>query len=118
MPYDAALRGLAQRTGIIELRILAVALLVQSRTGGNLVELLSNLSKMVTKRIKMQQRVKTLTSEGRMQATVLMVLPALAFVGLLVLSPAYGVRCWIILAAGRNRSSPMTVPSGSVARQL
>jgi tight adherence protein B len=90
MPHDAALRGLAQRTGIIELRILAVALLVQSRTGGNLVELLSNLSKMVTKRIKMQQRVKTLTSEGRMQATVLMVLPALAFVGLLVLSPAYG----------------------------
>ena len=90
MPHDAALRGLAQRTGIIELRILAVALLVQSRTGGNLVELLSNLSQMVTKRIKMQQRVKTLTSEGRMQATVLMVLPALAFVGLLVLSPAYG----------------------------
>ncbi|HEX3655341.1 MAG TPA: type II secretion system F family protein [Pirellulales bacterium] len=90
MPYDIALRGLAQRTGIIELRILAVALLVQSRTGGNLVELVTNLSKMVTKRIKMQQRVKTLTSESRMQATVLMVLPAVAFAGLLVLSPEYG----------------------------
>lgn len=90
MSYDAAVRGLARRTGILELRILAVALLVQSRTGGNLVELLSNLSKMVTQRIKMQQRVKTLTSEGRMQANVLMVLPGAAFVGLLVLSPDYG----------------------------
>ena len=51
---------------------------------------LSNLSAMVTKRINMQQRVKTLTSEGRMQATVLMILPVLAFIFLLVISPEYG----------------------------
>jgi tight adherence protein B len=89
MSYDATIRGLAQRTGILELQILAVALLVQARTGGNLIELLSNLSKMVTQRIKMQQRIKTLTSEGRMQANVLMVLPATAFLALLVLSPSY-----------------------------
>jgi tight adherence protein B len=89
MPYDAVLRGLAQRTGIAELRILSVALLVQARTGGNLVELVSNLSTLVTKRIKLQRRVKTLTSEGRMQATVLMVLPVLAFIAISVLAPDY-----------------------------
>jgi tight adherence protein B len=89
MPHETALRNLAARTGIMELRILVVALLVQSRSGGNLVELLSNLSMMVRKRVKLQQKVKALTGEGRMQAAVLIVLPVLAFASLLVLSPHY-----------------------------
>jgi tight adherence protein B len=89
MPFDTALRNLASRTGIMELRILVVALLVQSRSGGNLIELLSNLSMMVRKRIKLQQKVKALTGEGRMQAAVLIVLPVLAFASLLVVSPQY-----------------------------
>jgi tight adherence protein B len=89
MSHDTALRGLARRTGIMELRILVVALLVQSRSGGNLVELLSNLSTMVRKRLKLQQKVRALTGEGRMQALVLIILPVLAFATLLVTSPAY-----------------------------
>ncbi|MGC3966603.1 MAG: type II secretion system F family protein [Pirellulales bacterium] len=84
-----ALRGLARRTGIMELRILVVALLVQSRSGGNLVELLSNLSAVVQKRLRLEQRLRALTSEGRMQAAVLTVLPALAFGALYVLAPDY-----------------------------
>jgi tight adherence protein B len=89
MPYDTALRNLARRTGIMELRLLVVALLVQSRSGGNLLELLNNLSSMVRKRVTLQQKVKALTGEGRLQATVLIVLPVLAFAILLVISPNY-----------------------------
>ena len=89
MPYDTALRNLARRTGIMELRLLVVALLVQSRSGGNLLELLNNLSTMVRKRVTLQQKVKALTGEGRLQATVLIVLPVLAFVILFVISPNY-----------------------------
>lgn len=89
MPYDTALRNLARRTGIMELRLLVVALLVQSRSGGNLLELLNNLSTMVRKRVTLQQKVKALTGEGRLQATVLIVLPILAFAVLLVISPNY-----------------------------
>jgi tight adherence protein B len=44
---------------------------------------------MVRKRIKLQQKVKALTGEGRMQAAVLIVLPVLAFASLLVVSPQY-----------------------------
>ncbi len=89
MSYDTSLRALARQTGIVELQILAVVLLVQSRTGGNLVELLGELTATVYKRLKFRQRVRALTSEGRLQATVLIVLPTVAFVGMHFLSPDY-----------------------------
>ena len=89
MSYDTSLRLLARRTGIVELQILAVVLLVQSRSGGNLVELLGELTDTVYKRLKFKQRVRALTSEGRMQAAVLIVLPTVAFFGLHFVSPDY-----------------------------
>ena len=100
---DAALRILAVRTGIMELRIFVVALLMQSRSGGNLTELLSNLSMLVRKRVKLQQRIKALTGEGRVQATVLIVLPTVAFAALHVISPNY-IAClldrpWLVATA-------------------
>jgi tight adherence protein B len=89
MPQDVVLRDLARRTGIMELQILVVALLIQVRSGGNIVELLSNLSALVRKRLKLQMRVRAVTSEGRMQAGVLIVLPILAFAILAVFFPKY-----------------------------
>jgi tight adherence protein B len=87
--HETVLRELARRTGLMELRILVVALLVQSRSGGNLVELLGNLSAMVRERLKLQQKVRALTGEGRMQAAVLIVLPVLAFGIMTIIAPEY-----------------------------
>jgi tight adherence protein B len=102
MSYDSALRELARRTGVMELRILVVALLVQARSGGNLVELLGNLASMVRERLKLQQKVRALTGEGRMQAAVLIVLPVLAFGILTVIAPDYArsllERPWLLAA--------------------
>jgi tight adherence protein B len=99
---ESALKGLARRSGIMELQIFAVALLVQSKSGGDLVELLDNLSGMIRKRLKLSDRVRALTGEGRMQALVLTILPVVAFVGVLSLSPEYCEcllqRPWILLA--------------------
>jgi tight adherence protein B len=89
MSMEGALRNLARRTGVMELRIFVVALLVQNRGGGNLVEILNTLSDMTRKRLRLQAKVLALTGEGRMQANVLMVLPVVAFLGLLILAPAY-----------------------------
>lgn len=89
MSYETSLRTLARRTGIMELQFLAVVLLVQSRCGGNLVELLSGLTQTVYRRLKFKQRVRALTSEGRMQAAVLIVLPTAAFVGMHFIAPDY-----------------------------
>jgi tight adherence protein B len=99
---ETAFRDLARRSGIMELQIFVVALLVQAKCGGDLVELLDNLANMIRKRFKLKERVRALTGEGRMQAIVLTVLPIAAFFGVRVLSPDY-VTClmerpWILVA--------------------
>ncbi|BBO33081.1 type II secretion system F family protein [Lacipirellula parvula] len=105
MSRETALRKLAQRTGIMELQLFVVALLVQERSGGDLVGLLDNLATMIRKRLKLQNRIRALTGEGRMQAIVLIVLPIAALGAMLVLSPEYAQslldRPWLLgVAAG------------------
>ncbi len=90
MSRETALRKLATRTGIMELQLFVVALLVQARSGGDLVELLDNLAAMIRKRLKMANRIRALTGEGRMQAIVLIILPIAVFFGILFLAPGYG----------------------------
>lgn len=87
--YESSLRQLARRTGIMELQMLVVALLVQTRSGGNLIELLDNLSGMIQKRLRLEDRVRALTGEGRMQAAVLIALPSLAFAALFFIARDY-----------------------------
>lgn len=87
--HEACLRQLSKRIGVLEVRILAIVLLVQSRTGGSMAKVLENMANIVRKRIRLQQRIKALTSEGRMQALVLTALPFLAFAALLILAPDY-----------------------------
>jgi tight adherence protein B len=86
---ELALRQLAKRTGIMELQIFVVALLVQAKSGGDLVELLDNLSGMIRKRLKLKDRVRALTGEGRMQALVLIILPVAGLLGIVVIAPGY-----------------------------
>ena len=99
---EAALRMLADRTGVMELQIFVVALLVQARFGGDLAELLQNLAGMIRKRFKFADRVRALTGEGRMQANVLTILPIAALAALLIISPDYIQtlldRPWILVA--------------------
>lgn len=90
MSRETALRKLAARSGIMELQIFVVALLVQAKSGGDLVELLDNLASMIRKRLKLKDRVRALTGEGRMQAVVLLIMPIAAFLGIAVLAPDYG----------------------------
>jgi tight adherence protein B len=54
-----------------------------------LVELLDNLSAMIRKRVKLKDRVRALTGEGRMQALVLMILPVAGLLGIIVTAPEY-----------------------------
>lgn len=77
LSQEVSLRELARRTGVTELQMLVVALLVQRQSGGSPVELLDNLAKVVRKRIRLREKVKALTAEGRMQALVLLALPPL-----------------------------------------
>lgn len=86
---EMAFRKLAERTGIMELQLFVVALIVQSKSGGDLANLLDNLSEMVEKRFRLENRVKSMTAEGRVQAVVLLVLPFIAFAAVYTLAPDY-----------------------------
>lgn len=83
---EIALRDLARRTGLLEIKIFVTALLVQQQTGGNLAELLEKLSGVVRERFKTQGKIRALTAEGRIQGLVLLFLPVGMFLIMLVLN--------------------------------
>jgi tight adherence protein B len=70
-----ALQNLARRVPITDLRFFVIAVLIQRETGGNLSEVLENISKIIRDRLKLFGRVKTLSAEGRFSAMILTFLP-------------------------------------------
>jgi tight adherence protein B len=84
-----ALLGLAERVGTTDMRMFVTAVLVQRETGGNLAELLADLSALVRDRAAFRGRVAALTAEPRMSAIVLALLPLALFLIMLVLNRAY-----------------------------
>jgi len=90
LPPDTALRDLARRTGILEVRIFVLALLIQRQTGGNLAEMLDGLAGVMRDRTRIQGKIRTLTAEGRLQALVLLGLPPFLLLAIMFLNPGYG----------------------------
>lgn len=86
---ENALRDLSRRTGLLEIKIFVVAILVQQQTGGNLAELLDKLSTIVRGRFKMHGQIKALTAEGRLQGIVLLALPPGMFMIMMIINYDY-----------------------------
>ena len=84
-----ALEAMADRWDLDDMRMFVVSLSVQSETGGNLAEILENLSKVIRDRASMMMKVRALSSEGRMSAIMLTILPVGAFLLLFILNPAF-----------------------------
>jgi len=84
-----ALLGLADRWGIEEIRMFVVSLSVQSETGGNLAEILENLTKVIRERASLFMKVRALSSEGRMSAWMLTALPILTMLSVFAVSPKF-----------------------------
>lgn len=70
-----ALNHLAERVPLTELRYFTVAVLIQRESGGNLTEILSNLSRLLRERARLLAKVRVLSSEGRLSAWILGVMP-------------------------------------------
>jgi len=106
---DVAMRSLAKRGGVVELQIFVMAMLVQSRCGGNLFQLLDKLASLVRSRMKMEMKVRALTGEGRMQAITLILLPIVALIAISILSPDYITvfyqRPWILGAVALSHAT-------------
>jgi tight adherence protein B len=84
-----ALQAMADRWGLDDMRMFVVSLSVQSETGGNLAEVLENLTGVIRERASMMLKVRALSSEGRMTAVMLTALPILAISGLFAMNPAF-----------------------------
>jgi tight adherence protein B len=89
---EVALHDLAQRTGLMEIKIFVLAVLVHRQAGGNLTELLDNIAHVVRQRFKMRTEIKSLTGEGRMQAIVLLALPIVVWFGLFFVTRDYALK--------------------------
>ena len=84
-----ALQAMAERWDLDDMRMFVVSLSVQSETGGNLAEILDNLSTVIRERHSMLLKVRALSSEGRMTGIMLTVLPLFAFAFLFLFNPEF-----------------------------
>jgi tight adherence protein B len=84
-----ALHSMAERWDLDDIRMFVVCLSVQNETGGNLAEILENLSSVIRDRASMYMKVRALSSEGRMTGWMLGVLPIFTFIFLFVMNPAF-----------------------------
>ncbi|MDX8509833.1 type II secretion system F family protein [Mesorhizobium captivum] len=91
---EQAVRKLSQRVGFEGLHLLSVSLSIQSKTGGNLTEILANLSKVLRERQKLRMKIKALSSEGRMSAWIISLFPVVMFLILQLLAPAFYGTVW------------------------
>ncbi|HET9811000.1 MAG TPA: type II secretion system F family protein [Sphingomicrobium sp.] len=84
-----ALADMAERWDMEDIRMFVVSLAIQNETGGNLAEILENLSRVIRERAAMMMKVRALSSEGRMTAIMLTGLPVFAFTLLFIISPSF-----------------------------
>lgn len=89
MPLPDALRSLAVRVPLLDARFFATAVLTQRESGGNLSEVLDNLSKLIRERFKLKRQVRALSAHGRITGWVLAALPIVLAALLFVIAPAH-----------------------------
>ena len=70
-----ALLGMADRIDSLDVKFFVTAILIQRETGGNLAEIIDNLSYVIRERFRVQGQLKIFTAQGRMTGMALVFLP-------------------------------------------
>ncbi|WP_297771359.1 type II secretion system F family protein [uncultured Roseovarius sp.] len=84
-----ALKEMAERLDMQDLRFLAVAVTIQQQSGGNLAEILAGLAKVIRARFRLFRRVKAITAEAKWSGKFLSGFPIFALIGIQVIKPDY-----------------------------
>jgi tight adherence protein B len=87
--FREALLNLTERVPLQDVRFFAAALIIQDETGGNLAEILGNLSGTVRDRFKIRGEVRVRTAQGKLTAAILISLPIAMLVLMNFLNPDY-----------------------------
>ncbi len=89
LPLDTALQNLSSRVPLLDVRFFVSAVLLQSRTGGNLTEILMGLASVIRERFKLKGQVRAYSAQGRLTGRVLTILPVVVVVLLTMVNPDY-----------------------------
>jgi tight adherence protein B len=89
-----AMRNLLERVGLDDLRLIVVSMGVQAATGGNLAEILANLSQVIRDRFRMRRKIRAISAEGRWSAVLISIFPFVLFGIITLISPGYYGDVW------------------------
>ena len=88
-PIEVALSEMAARISLTPFNFFVSSVVIQRQTGGDLAEILDNISKTIRSRIRLEQHMRALTSEGRATGLILTALPAVIFLAMYVMNRDY-----------------------------
>ncbi|MGV2290618.1 type II secretion system F family protein [Trinickia sp. YCB016] len=94
VPIGDALMNLATRVPIDDLRYFVIAVLIQRESGGNLAEVLDNISTLIRERLKLFDKVRVLSAEGKLSAWVLGLLPFVTCGFMMLINPTFLEVLW------------------------
>jgi len=89
LPVRDALLNLTERMPLVDVKFFVTAVMLQRETGGNLAEILDNLSYVIRERFKIMRQVRVYTAQGRLTMLLLMGLPPVIVVVMLLTSPMF-----------------------------
>ncbi len=89
LPFDESMRRMAHRVPLLDVRFFVLSILIHQQIGGDLSEVLDNLSRVIRDRFKVLGQVKALTAEGRLSGWVLSALPIFVFLVISMVNPPY-----------------------------
>lgn len=89
LPVRDALMNLTDRVPLVDVKFFVTAVMLQRETGGNLAEILDNLSYVIRERFKIMRQVRVYTAQGRLTMMLLMGLPPIIVVTMLIMNPSF-----------------------------
>jgi tight adherence protein B len=89
LPVRDALLNMTERVPLVDVKFFVTAVMLQRETGGNLAEILDNLSYVIRERFKIMRQVRVYTAQGRLTMVLLMGLPPLIVVIMLMMNPGF-----------------------------
>jgi tight adherence protein B len=101
LPLRDSLLNLTERVPLVDVRLLVTALLIQRDTGGNLAEILDELSRVIRERFRIYREVGVKTAQGKLTAGILIALPLIMLAALAAVNPGY-IRVLFDDHTGRN----------------
>ena len=120
MSMPEALRAMARRVPVLDARFFVTAVLTQRESGGNLAEVLDNLSSVMRDRFKVKRQIRVISAHGRISGWVLSLVPPV-LAGVPVLRPA-AASCAILIddplghAAGDGRGRACSCSASTSSR--